>query len=80
MRIFLRVCILLFAVAPAVFAGPGAVRCGKLLDVRAGKELNDQMVVFDETGTITAVGPAGSATLPVGVTAIDLSGATCLPG
>jgi imidazolonepropionase-like amidohydrolase len=80
MRLCLRVCALLFVVVPAVFAAPGAVRCGKLLDVRAGKELNDQVVVFDETGTITAVGPAGSTTLPAGVTAIDLSGATCLPG
>ncbi len=80
MRLCLRICALLFVVAPAIFAAPGAVRCGKLLDVRAGKELNDQVVVFDESGTITAVGPAGSTALPTGVTAIDLSGATCLPG
>lgn len=61
-------------------AAPGAVRCGKLLDVRAGHMLSDQVVVFDETGAITSVGPTASTKLPPGVTAIDLSSATCLPG
>jgi imidazolonepropionase-like amidohydrolase len=51
-----------------------------LLDVRTGKLLVDQMVVFDETGTISTIGAAASATLPKGVTPIDLSGSTCLPG
>jgi len=69
------VCLLL---GPAIFAAPGAVRCGKLLDVRTGKLLADQTVVFDDTGTITAVG--SNATLPAGVTPIDLSSSTCLPG
>jgi imidazolonepropionase-like amidohydrolase len=61
-------------------AAPGAVRCGKLLDVRAGHILSDQVVVFDDNGAITAVGPATSTKLPAGVSAIDLSSATCLPG
>ena len=61
-------------------AAPGAVRCGKLLDVRAGHMLTDQVVVFDDSGAITAVGPAASSKLPAGVSAIDLSSATCLPG
>jgi imidazolonepropionase-like amidohydrolase len=61
-------------------AAPGALRCGKLLDVRAGHMLSDQMVVFDDSGAITAVGPAASTKLPAGVSAIDLSSATCLPG
>jgi imidazolonepropionase-like amidohydrolase len=61
-------------------AAPGAVRCGKLLDVRGGHMLSDQVVVFDESGAITAVGPAASTKLPAGVSAIDLSSATCLPG
>ncbi len=61
-------------------AAPGAVRCGKLLDVRAGHILSDQVVVFDDNGAITAVGPATSTKLPEGVSAIDLSSATCLPG
>ena len=64
----------------ATFAAPGAVRCGKLLDVRSGRTLDDQMVVFDDAGVILTVGPAASAKLPAGVTAVDLSGATCLPG
>jgi len=61
-------------------AAPGAVRCGKLLDVRAGRMLSDQVVVFDDTGSITAVGPTATTKLPAGVSAIDLSSATCLPG
>ncbi|HKN76564.1 MAG TPA: amidohydrolase family protein [Candidatus Acidoferrum sp.] len=61
-------------------AAPGAVRCGKLLDIRGGHMLSDQIVVFDDSGAITAVGPAASTKLPAGVSAIDLSAATCLPG
>jgi imidazolonepropionase-like amidohydrolase len=80
MKFVLRVCLLVVGCVPAVFAAPGAVRCGKLVDVRSGKVLVDQVVVFDESGTITAVGAAASAALPQGVTAIDLSGSTCLPG
>jgi imidazolonepropionase-like amidohydrolase len=59
---------------------PGAVKCGKLLDVRSGKLLNDQMVVFDASGMVTGVGPAGSPLAPGGTTIVDLSNATCLPG
>jgi imidazolonepropionase-like amidohydrolase len=66
--------------APLATAAPGAVRCGKLLDVRSGRMLTDQLVVFDANGTITAVGPAASTTTPSGAAAIDLSNATCLPG
>src|SRR5260370_36857821 len=66
--------------APLVFAAPGAVRCGKLLDVRSGRMLTDQVIVFDANGTITAVGPATSASAPGGAAPTDLSGATCLPG
>ena len=61
-------------------AGPGAVHCGKLLDVRSGRMLSDQLVVFDESGSITAVGAASSTQAPAGVSPIDLSSATCLPG
>lgn len=67
-------------VASITHAAPGAVRCGKLLDVRGGHMLSDQVVVFDESGAITSVGPAGAAKLPAGVTPLDLSAATCLPG
>jgi len=65
--------------APCAYAQTGAVRCGKLLDVRAGKLLADQVVVF-EKGEITAIGPAGSTAIPSGVTLVNLSSATCLPG
>src|ERR1700720_1470256 len=65
--------------APFAFAAPGSVRCGKLLDVRSGRMLTDQIIVYDASGTITAVGPAAS-TSASGAPPIDLSGATCLPG
>lgn len=78
MRNLLHFCCLFFSVAYGVNAAPGAVRCGKLLDVRAGRLMADQTIVFDEHGTVTAVGLA--PTLPKGVTPIDLSGMTCLPG
>jgi imidazolonepropionase-like amidohydrolase len=78
MRIAGLIAVVCLATGPAVFAAPGAVRCGKLLDVRTGKLLPDQTVLFDDSGTITAVG--SSPALPAGVTAMDLSHSTCLPG
>jgi len=79
-----RVVLALLAAVSASFgiaaASPGAVRCGKLIDVRSGKELADQVVVFDDKGVVTAVGAAAATVLPAGVTARDLSGLTCLPG
>ncbi|HVT60421.1 MAG TPA: amidohydrolase family protein [Thermoanaerobaculia bacterium] len=66
------------AALPAA-AESGAVRCGKLLDVRSGKVLADQVVIFAD-GKITAVGPSASNALPAGITPMDLSRATCLPG
>ena len=61
-------------------AEAGAVHCGKLLDVRSGKMLSDQTVVFDDKGTITAVGPSAAVKLPDGVRARELGNLTCLPG
>jgi imidazolonepropionase-like amidohydrolase len=78
-RTFLAFLVCLFFVSFS-HAAPGAIHCGKLLDVRAGHMLSDQVVVFDDSGSITAVGPAASTKLPAGVTAMDLSAATCLPG
>lgn len=80
MRFLPRLSAVLFLSVPAVLAAPGAVRCGKLLDVRSGQMLSDQVLIFDGAGTITAVGSTGSTPVPSGVTAIDLSAATCLPG
>jgi imidazolonepropionase-like amidohydrolase len=77
-----RVLFVLFALvvaSPLAHAAPGAVRCGKLVDVRDGRVLSDQLIVFDSSGTITAVGPASSTAL-AGLTPLDLSAATCLPG
>src|SRR5713101_6045056 len=70
----------LLFLASSTHAAPGAIRCGKLLDVRSGRILTDQVVLFDDAGTITAVGPAASTPLPSGVKSLDLSAATCLPG
>ena len=78
-RAFLAFLVCLFFVSFS-HAAPGAIRCGKLLDVRAGHMLSDQVVVFDDSGSVIAVGPAASTKLPAGVTAMDLSAATCLPG
>src|SRR5260370_8239874 len=80
MRKILPVLLFLFMLSPLAHSAPGAVRCGKLLDVRSGQMLSDQLVVFDASGTITSVSSSSSTKLPNGVTAIDLSNATCLPG
>jgi imidazolonepropionase-like amidohydrolase len=69
--------VLLLAATVGASAAPGgAVRCGKLLDVRTGQLLSDQVVTFDGDGIIVSVAPASSAV----VSTIDLSKATCLPG
>ncbi len=70
----------LVALSPLASAAPGTVRCGKLLDVRSGHMLNEQVIAFDADGTITSVGPANSAPASNGDTVVDLSSATCLPG
>jgi imidazolonepropionase-like amidohydrolase len=76
--LFVPLCTILFS--PMAFSSPGAVRCGKLLDVRSGRTLTDQVVVFDDNGTIIGVGPGASTKVPGGVSPVDLSNATCLPG
>ena len=80
MKLALCLAVLVLVLAPAGFAAPGAVHCGKLVDVSSGKLLVDQVIVFDGNGMVTAVGAATSTTLPQDVTPIDLSGSTCLPG
>ena len=56
-----------------------AVRAGHLVDVVAGRVLDDQTILIDGE-RIAAVGPTGSIAVPAGATAIDLSRATVLPG
>ncbi len=75
-KMFFGLCVWIFVVAVAAGAPGSSVRCGKLLDVRSGQLLSDQVVTFDADGVITSVAPAGSGN----ASAIDLSKATCLPG
>jgi imidazolonepropionase-like amidohydrolase len=56
-----------------------AVRAGKLVDVVAGRVLDNQLILISGQ-RITAVGPAGSLSVPAGADVVDLSGATVLPG
>ncbi len=84
MRTFLLALVLTVAllatITPLASAAPGAIRCGQLLDVRTGRLLKDQVIVFDADGIITAVSPAGSPLAAGGATTVDLPSATCLPG
>jgi imidazolonepropionase-like amidohydrolase len=56
-----------------------AVKAGRLVDVVAGRVLQDQVVLIRD-GRVTAVGPARSTPIPEGAEVIDLSGKTVLPG
>lgn len=76
MRKLLLTLFLCSTAVATVSAAPGSVRCGKLLDVRSGKLLSDQVVTFDADGLITSVAPAADSNSG----AIGLSRATCLPG
>ena len=59
--------------------GSVAVRAGRLFDSVSGRMLTKQIVLI--TGErITEVGPEGQVRIPAGVTVIDLSQATVLPG
>jgi len=74
------VCLLLWmstALAQAVAPGPQrtVIRAGRLLDVKTGKMLTNQIIVI-ENDVIASVG----GTEPEGANVIDLSNATVLPG
>lgn len=65
-------------------AGSGAVgvqviHAGHLIDVRAGRVLDDQAIVI-RGSRIEAVGPRSSVKPPTGAKVIDLSTSTVLPG
>jgi imidazolonepropionase-like amidohydrolase len=86
MRRFLTWCVLMclavVLTSPALPAGDTPVmyiRAGKLLDVRAGKMLANQVIVI-RGERIERVAPSSEVTIPAGATVVDLSGATVLPG
>ena len=58
---------------------PSAIRCGRLLDVEAGRLEDDRVIHVGEDGRIVAVGGPDDGT-PDGAAALDLSGLTILPG
>ena len=55
------------------------VRAGKLLDVRSGKVLDNQIIVI-RGARIDRVAPAREEQIPAGAKVVDLSRATVLPG
>jgi imidazolonepropionase-like amidohydrolase len=55
------------------------VRAGKMLDVRSGKVLDDQIIVI-RGARIDRVAPAREQQIPAGAKVVDLSQATVLPG
>lgn len=55
------------------------VRAGKLLDVRSGKMLGDQIIVI-RGGRVDRVVPSSQEKIPTGAKVVDLSHATVLPG
>ena len=68
---------LLLATATLAPAAPIALRCGRMLDVTAGR-LVDSATILIVDSRISQAG--ASVPIPPGATTIDLSTATCLPG
>jgi len=70
---------LLASVAHSQAAGPSvtAVKCGRMVDVKAGRAVASAVILI-EGGRITAAGPA--VAVPAGARVIDLGPATVLPG
>jgi len=64
---------------PAQGAPVQALRCERLLDVRSGEILRDQIIVV-RGDRIAVVGPASSVAVPSDAERIDLAGMTVLPG
>jgi imidazolonepropionase-like amidohydrolase len=65
------------AAPPEITAGVTAVRCGHLIDVKAGTSIAGAVILI-EKGRITAAGPG--VKIPAGARIIDLGAATVLPG
>jgi imidazolonepropionase-like amidohydrolase len=72
-------CALGFAVTANAAEQLIVIRAGKLVDVVAGKVLQDQAIVI-KGERIVSVGPGAAASVQAGARVIDLSGATVLPG
>ncbi len=83
-----RHCTLRLAAAllfPCLLAAPSlagellAIKAGHVLDVEAGRVLQNQVILVDGE-RISAVGAAGTIAIPPGARIIDLSTSTVLPG
>ena len=70
--------LVLAALAPTAQAGTVVVRAAHMIDVIAGKRVDDAQVTVTD-GRIAAVGRRGDA-VPQGAQVIDLGGRTLLPG
>lgn len=69
----------LFLLTVAQDPHPYAIRCGKLLDVKAGAYKTDQVIVVDDE-KIVEVGAAASVKAPADAVTIDMSKGVCMPG
>jgi imidazolonepropionase-like amidohydrolase len=81
---FLGMLTLAFAVAAPIakaadISAATYVHAGKLLDVRSGKMLNDQVIVI-RGDRIERFAASGDVQIPAGATTVDLTHATVLPG
>src|SRR5579859_681353 len=56
-----------------------AVKAGRLLDVRSGNYLQDQIILI-QGDRIKSMGPSAQVQIPAGAKLIDLSNRTVLPG
>jgi imidazolonepropionase-like amidohydrolase len=72
-------CFLLLGALSAEEPSPTYVKAGRLLDVRSGRLLDDQVIVI-RGERVERIVPAVQARLPEGNHVIDLSRATVLPG
>jgi imidazolonepropionase-like amidohydrolase len=86
MRRTIRFAFVAILTGMAALAGVGAqdqpatyIRAGKLLDVRSGKILSDQVIVI-RGERVESTGAASATTIPAGATVVDLSNAMVLPG
>lgn len=76
-RFLLPLLCLFFLVVPPARAQLYAVKCGRLIDGKADRPIENAVILI-EKNLITAVGK--TVAIPSNATVIDLSGATVLPG